>query len=89
MLTFGGPRFQYSGLISFWQRGLATGAKLLFRVRRNLRLPREKALADGSYYGVHPVQVRPQATAAHREPQTCRTGMGGAVQLRAKPNAQL
>jgi len=33
----------------FWQRGCATGAKLLFRVNRNLRLPREQELADGSY----------------------------------------
>lgn len=33
----------------FWQRAIKTGAKLLFRVRRNLRLPREKELADGSY----------------------------------------
>lgn len=34
---------------AFWQRAIATGAKLLFRVRRNLRLPREKELPDGSY----------------------------------------
>ena len=34
---------------AFWKRAVATGAKLLFRVRRNLRLPREKELADGSY----------------------------------------
>ncbi len=34
---------------AFWQRALATGAKLLFRVKRNLRLPREKELTDGSY----------------------------------------
>lgn len=34
---------------AFWQRAVATGAKLLFRVKRNLRLPREKELADGSY----------------------------------------
>ncbi len=34
---------------ALWQRSLATGAKLLFRVKRNLRLPREKDLADGSY----------------------------------------
>jgi len=34
---------------AFWQRALATGAKLLFRVKRNLRLPREEELADGSY----------------------------------------
>jgi hypothetical protein len=34
---------------AFWQRACATGAKLLFRVKRNLRLPREKELEDGSY----------------------------------------
>lgn len=34
---------------AIWQRSVATGAKLLFRVKRNLRLPREKNLADGSY----------------------------------------
>ncbi len=34
---------------AFWQRSLATGAKLLFRVKCNLRLPREQELADGSY----------------------------------------
>ncbi len=33
----------------FWQRAIATGAKLLFRVKRDLRLPREKELTDGSY----------------------------------------
>jgi hypothetical protein len=33
----------------FWQRALKTGAKLLFRVKRNLRLPCEKRLSDGSY----------------------------------------
>lgn len=33
----------------FWQRGGANGAQLLFRVRRNLRLPREQPLPDGSY----------------------------------------
>lgn len=32
-----------------WHRALAAGAKLLFRVRRNQRLPREQALPDGSY----------------------------------------
>lgn len=32
-----------------WQRALATGAKLLFRVKRNQRLPRERVLPDGSY----------------------------------------
>jgi hypothetical protein len=34
---------------AFWQRSCATGAKLLFRVRNNQRLPRETALADGSF----------------------------------------
>ncbi|MFV0276249.1 MAG: IS4 family transposase [Parahaliea sp.] len=34
---------------TFWQRSCATGARLLFRVKSNLRLPREQELADGSY----------------------------------------
>jgi hypothetical protein len=34
---------------AFWQRAAATGAALLFRAKRNLRLPPEKALPDGSY----------------------------------------
>lgn len=34
---------------ALWRRGCATGAKLLFRVRSNLRLDREVLLADGSY----------------------------------------
>jgi Insertion element 4 transposase N-terminal/Transposase DDE domain len=33
----------------FWQRGLRTGAKLLFRVKKNQSLPRMKTLPDGSY----------------------------------------
>lgn len=33
----------------FWQRGLRTGAKLVFRVKKNLLLPRIEELADGSY----------------------------------------
>ena len=32
-----------------WQAAAATGAELLWRVKRNLRLPREARLADGSY----------------------------------------
>jgi len=32
-----------------WRRALATGAQLLWRVKKNLRLPCEKRLADGSY----------------------------------------
>ena len=34
---------------AFWQRACTTGAKLLFRVRRDLRLDCEQPLADGSY----------------------------------------
>jgi Insertion element 4 transposase N-terminal/Transposase DDE domain len=34
---------------ALWQRAAATGADLLWRVKRNLRLPREARLADGSY----------------------------------------
>src|SRR6059058_3872498 len=34
---------------ALWQEAAATGADLLWRVRRNLRLPREAALADGSF----------------------------------------
>jgi hypothetical protein len=33
----------------FWQRATRTGAKLLFRVKGNLLLPREQDLRDGSY----------------------------------------
>jgi transposase IS4-like protein/DDE family transposase len=34
---------------ALWQAAAATGAELLWRVKRNLRLPREAVLADGSY----------------------------------------
>jgi hypothetical protein len=34
---------------ALWQAAAATGADLLWRVKRNLRLPRETRLADGSY----------------------------------------
>src|SRR4051812_8047933 len=34
---------------TLWQGAAATGADLLWRVKRNLRLPREAVLADGSY----------------------------------------
>ena len=33
----------------FWQRGLRTGAKLLFRVKKTFSLPRIETLPDGSY----------------------------------------
>jgi Insertion element 4 transposase N-terminal/Transposase DDE domain len=32
-----------------WQQARATGAQLLWRSKKNIRLPREKRLADGSY----------------------------------------
>jgi hypothetical protein len=34
---------------ALWQAAAATGADLLWRVKRNLRLPRETVLGDGSY----------------------------------------
>src|SRR4051794_13252519 len=34
---------------ALWREAAATGADLLWRVRRNLRLPREARLADGSF----------------------------------------
>jgi transposase IS4-like protein/DDE family transposase len=34
---------------ALWQAAMATGADLLWRVKHNLRLPREVVLADGSY----------------------------------------
>jgi hypothetical protein len=34
---------------ALWQAAAATGAELLWRVKRNLRLPREAMLLDGSY----------------------------------------
>jgi hypothetical protein len=34
---------------ALWQAATATGADLLWRVKHNLRLPRETRLADGSY----------------------------------------
>jgi hypothetical protein len=34
---------------TLWQAAAATGAELLWRVKHNLRLPREVRLADGSY----------------------------------------
>src|SRR3954469_23594318 len=34
---------------ALWQAAAARGADLLWRVKRNLRLPREAVLADGSY----------------------------------------
>src|SRR3712207_7642737 len=46
MLCLAGRQFFGHAL---WQAATATGADLLWRGKRNLRLPREAALADGSY----------------------------------------
>jgi IS4 transposase len=55
---------------ALWQTATATGADLLWRVKHNVRLPREAQLADGSYlttiyprekdrrHGANGVQVR-------------------------------
>src|SRR5664280_2558806 len=41
----------------FWQQARATGSELLWRVRKNLRLPCEHRLADGSYLSrIYPSQ---------------------------------
>jgi hypothetical protein len=40
-----------------WKQAAATGAELLWRVRKNIRLPCEKRLPDGSYLSrIHPSQ---------------------------------
>src|SRR5215217_959165 len=40
---------------ALWQAAAAAGADLLWRVKRNVRLPREAVLADGSYLAtIHP-----------------------------------
>jgi hypothetical protein len=45
---------QFFGYV-LWQAAAATGADLLWRVKHNLRLPRETRLADGSYLTtIHP-----------------------------------
>jgi Insertion element 4 transposase N-terminal/Transposase DDE domain len=42
---------------ALWQEAVASGADLLWRVKRNLRLPREVRLADGSYLStIYPSQ---------------------------------
>jgi hypothetical protein len=41
----------------FWQQARVTGAELLWRIRKNLRLPCEQRLADGSYLSrIYPSQ---------------------------------
>jgi len=40
---------RYFFSFEFWQQAKATGAELLWRIRKNLRLDGERRLADGSY----------------------------------------
>ena len=40
---------RYFFSFEFWQQAKATGAELLWRIRKNLRLAGERRLADGSY----------------------------------------
>jgi hypothetical protein len=43
---------------ALWQRAASTGADLLWRVKGNLRLPREQVLPDGSYLStIYPSQA--------------------------------
>jgi hypothetical protein len=57
----------------FWQQARATGADLLWRVKKNLQLACEKRLADGSYLShIYPSQY-------DRQPQ--RNGVAGAEPL--------
>ena len=59
---------------ALWREAAATGADLLWRVKRNLRLPRETRLADGSYL-THDLPEREGPAAPDRR----RPGAGGRV----------
>ena len=48
---------RYFFSFGLWQQARATGAELLWRIRKNLRLPCEQRLADGSYLSrIYPSQ---------------------------------
>lgn len=54
-----------------WQQGLATGAQLLWRIKKNMRLPCEKRLADGAYLSrIYPFRERSTAS----DQRACRAG---------------
>jgi hypothetical protein len=53
-----------------WQQALATGAQLLWRVKKNLRLPCERRLVDGSY--LSPVYASDKDRRHHRHGITVR-----------------
>ena len=56
---------QFFGSV-LWREATATGAELLWRVKHNLRLPREAVLADGSYLTtiLDPAEAPAEALAA-------------------------
>jgi hypothetical protein len=48
---------RYFFSFELWRQGRATGSELLWRIRKNLRLPCEQRLADGSYLSrIYPSQ---------------------------------
>jgi hypothetical protein len=50
-----GDRYFFS--FELWQQARATGSELLWRIRKNLRLPCEQRLDDGSYLSrIYPSQ---------------------------------
>jgi hypothetical protein len=53
-----------------WQQAAATGAALLWRIRKNARLPVHERLADGSYLSV--LQANWHCRAADQQPQRVR-----------------
>jgi hypothetical protein len=68
---------------ALWQEAAATGADLLWRVKRNLRLPREAVLADGSYLTtVYPTR-RTGGTGGRRPGAGGRVPAGGRRRRRA------
>ena len=53
---------RYFFSFELWQQAKGTGAELLWRVRKNLRLPCEQRLADGSYLSrIYPSEQGPPA----------------------------
>jgi len=56
--------------VDLWQRAAATGAALLWRIRKNARLPVLERLADGSYLSA--LQATWHCRAADQQPQRVR-----------------
>ena len=69
---------------ALWQAAAGTGADLLWRVKCNLRLPRETVLADGSYLTtVYPEREGPAAPHRRRPGARGRVPAGGRRRGRA------